>query len=445
MSSTAANAHQLVDVRKGLISRDLFVSEELYEQEKERVFARSWLFVGHESQVPNPNDFFVSRMGEESVILTRTRQGEIQVLLNTCMHRGMKVCRYDEGNTPVFSCPYHGWSYSTDGKLVSVPGELIGVPQFATAYHGELQKEQWGLVAVPKMCNYKGGIWACWDKDAPDFLDYLGDMRYRLDETFNDETIVFGGVQKWLMPCNWKFAAENFIGDFYHSPTHRSVNLVGISPSGGQARHLARSARELRRVNMAFPQGHGTVGYLLPAGESLDYTPAFPNDPVVEEYYRARHGRMQEKLKHQPQPGGGVGTVFPNMSFGGPNGMAVWHPAGPHVTEAWRWYFVDKDAPNEVKQLLRHYQLRYSGPVGLTESDDAENWNYATYASNGTIARRYPYNYNQGIGHETPGTEMPGSYETDVASSEQNARILYKRWAEFMDAESWEQLSQPGF
>src|SRR5687767_8728098 len=164
----------LVDIDRGLISREIFTSDELYQQQLERIFARAWLFVGHESQIPNPNDFFVSRMGEESVILTRDRQNQIHVLLNTCMHRGMKVCRYDEGNTPVFSCPYHGWSYSTDGNLVSVPGELIGVPQFATAYHGELKKEEWGLISVPKMHIYKGSIWACGDNRSE-----LGRLRRR--------------------------------------------------------------------------------------------------------------------------------------------------------------------------------------------------------------------------------------------------------------------------
>jgi len=444
MVSTNDYSRKLVDMDKGLIARDVFVSPEAYAQEQERVFARAWLFVGHESQVPNPNDFYVSRMGEESVILTRDRQGQIHVLLNTCMHRGMKVCRYDEGNTPVFSCPYHGWSYSTDGNLVSVPGELIGVPQFATAYHGELQKEEWGLISVPKMHNYRGSIWACWDKDAPDFEEYLGDMKYRLDETFTEDTIVFGGVQKCRMPCNWKFAAENFIGDFYHgTTTHRSVDLVGISPSGGTGRHLQRGARAMRRVHMAFPGGHGTVGNLLMPGETIDYTNMYPNNPAVDDYYRARHEKMQKLLGDQPRPGGQVGTVFPNMSFGGPNGMAVWHPAGAHMTEAWRWYFIDKDAPEEVKQILRHYQLRYSGPAGMTESDDAENWNYASYASSGTIARRHRYNYNQGASHETGSDELPGAWASEVASTEQNARVLYKRWAEFMDAESWDDLRNP--
>jgi len=123
----------LVDMAAGRISREIFVNEEIYREELERLFARTWLFVGHESQIPKPGDFFVSGMGEESVILCRDRVGKVHVFLNSCRHRGMKVCRYDEGSTPVFTCPYHGWSYGTDGKLV-------GVPYFREAYHEKLDK-----------------------------------------------------------------------------------------------------------------------------------------------------------------------------------------------------------------------------------------------------------------------------------------------------------------
>src|SRR5881296_2420854 len=144
--------HALVDVKQGLISRELFVNEELYQQEQERLFAHCWLLVGHESQIPKPGDYFVSAMGEESVILTRDRQQRIHVFLNTCRHRGMKVCRYDEGNTAVFTCPYHGWSYATDGTLV-------GVPLFKECYREELDKAEWGLIEVPRWVNYKGTIW----------------------------------------------------------------------------------------------------------------------------------------------------------------------------------------------------------------------------------------------------------------------------------------------
>ncbi|MBV8131885.1 MAG: Rieske 2Fe-2S domain-containing protein, partial [Alphaproteobacteria bacterium] len=93
----------LVDLAAGQISREIFVNEEIYQEELERLFARVWLFVGHESQIPNPGDYFVSSMGEESVILCRDWAAKVHVFLNSCRHRGMKVCRYDEGNTPVFT------------------------------------------------------------------------------------------------------------------------------------------------------------------------------------------------------------------------------------------------------------------------------------------------------------------------------------------------------
>ena len=156
-------ANRLVDAEAGIISREIFVNPDIYQQELEQIFARTWLFVGHESQVSKPGDYFISSMGEESVILCRDRESRIHVFLNSCRHRGMKVCRYDEGNTPVFTCPYHGWSYSTDGALV-------GVPFYKNAYHEKLDKARWGLVEVAQMCIYKGSIWATWDKTAPSVL-----------------------------------------------------------------------------------------------------------------------------------------------------------------------------------------------------------------------------------------------------------------------------------
>jgi hypothetical protein len=109
------------------------------------------------------------------------------------------------------------------------------------------------------------------------------------------------------------------------------------------------------------------------------------------------------------------------------------------MTEGWRWCLVDKDAPQEVKDLLRHHFMRYSGPAGLTEQDDMENWNYAHEASRGTIARRYPYNYQMGMGFEQPLPGLRGALLTEE-TSEQNQRGFYRRWAQFMEADSWAEL-----
>ena len=155
----------IVDPDSGVISREAYVNEAIYQQELEQIFARVWLFIGHESQVPNPGDFIVSRMGAEEVILVRDRRDkQLHVFLNSCRHKGMKVCRYDDGNTLVFTCPFHGWSYDTDGRLV-------GVPYYDAAYHKELDKSKWGLHEVAQICNYYGSIWATWDPKAPSFED----------------------------------------------------------------------------------------------------------------------------------------------------------------------------------------------------------------------------------------------------------------------------------
>src|SRR5260370_15665875 len=105
MSEEKKSYEHYVNIKTGLISREMFVDEQLYRDELERVFTRAWLFVGHESQIPEPGDFFQSRMGEESVILCRDKKHQIHVFLNTCRHRGMKVCLYDHGNTSLFTCP----------------------------------------------------------------------------------------------------------------------------------------------------------------------------------------------------------------------------------------------------------------------------------------------------------------------------------------------------
>ena len=139
---------QLIAPQRGLISREIFVSPEFYQEELERLFSRAWLFLGHDSQIPNPGDYFVSRMGEESVILCRDAHGKVHVFLNSCRHRGMKVCRCEQGNTSLFVCPYYLWSYATDGKLQ-------GVPLYRARYMTAADRAAWSLIEVPKLKSTK--------------------------------------------------------------------------------------------------------------------------------------------------------------------------------------------------------------------------------------------------------------------------------------------------
>ncbi|HEV2301649.1 MAG TPA: aromatic ring-hydroxylating dioxygenase subunit alpha, partial [Stellaceae bacterium] len=351
------------------------------------------------------------------------------------------------GNTPVFTCPYHGWSYGLDGRLV-------GVPYFKEAYESRLDKSRFGLVEVAQCENYHGSIWACWDRAAPPLAEYLGDFTRYLDLVLDGwdgregQAEVLGGVQKWLMPCNWKFPAENFSGDTYHNISHRSVDLAGIGPSGSGRRDMQERLIG-RRLQVCEPErGHQTILYLLPHDQP---TPAaYAQAPVVAEYFRHCEGEKRRRGGERARLVGAPGEIFPNAALHPrqPRSIAVWHPRGAHQTEAWRWYFVDREAPAEVKQFLRDYYIRYSGPAGLTEQDDMENWNYAHAASRGVIARRHPYCYAQGVGravadYEWDGLTVPGAVIdiTEAQSSEEPMRNLYRRWAEFMEAPSWVELA----
>src|SRR5688572_16790697 len=151
---------RLVDIKKGTVDRRIFNDQAIYELEMERIFARAWLFMCHDSQIPNPGDFFVSFMGEDRVIVVRDNDGLPQVLVNSCRHRGNAVCRAEEGHTTSFMCTYHGWTYDLRGALVGVPG-------FKEVYHEELDRQNCGLINAAQVDSYGGRICGTMDPDAP--------------------------------------------------------------------------------------------------------------------------------------------------------------------------------------------------------------------------------------------------------------------------------------
>ena len=352
-----------VDVENGIVRREIFTDRRIYDEEQEKIFSRSWLFVGHENQIASPGDYILGRMGEESVIVTRDEKGKIHVLLNNCRHRGMRVCRYDRGNTSFFSCPYHGWTFSNEGKLVKVP-------KLDSAYHKKLDPSKWGLVEA-RAHVHRGTIWATWNQDGPSFEEYMGSSLFFFDAFIGmydggeGEWEAFGGIIKWKIPCNWKFGAENFSGDYYHNFSHSSADRVSFSPSGQKGRHTydpVTRAEAPYRLNIAVDKtGHTALGQLFKGDH--DYVPIYQEMPIVEEYFRQAFYKRREKLKEKARWFPHHGTIFPNLSYSRVTmSIASWHPSGPNETEVWRIFLVPKDAPTEVKDVMRHYAIRYQAP-----------------------------------------------------------------------------------
>src|SRR5262249_33457327 len=231
MNLTTADIEALVSLHRGEGDPRGFSDPAIFEREMEQIFARAWLFLCHESQIPETGDFFASVMGRDNVLVVRQKDGSIRAMLNTCAHRGNAVCRADEGNAKGFLCTYHGWSYGIDGRLVGVPG-------YKNFYDAEVDKNRLGLAPVAQLGSYKGFVFATHDPTAPPLEQYLGATgRLGLDLiAARGDMVVVPGIQKFVIDCNWKIAVDNLF-DWYHPQvTHASAfrsRALGPEPRQG--------------------------------------------------------------------------------------------------------------------------------------------------------------------------------------------------------------------
>jgi nitrite reductase/ring-hydroxylating ferredoxin subunit len=410
MASTGKYA--VIDPATGKIDRRIFSDQAVYDDEMEKIFGRAWLMIGHESLVPAPDDYFHTYMGEDPVILTRDGQGHLHALLNMCRHRGNRVVRCDDGNAKRFMCAYHGWTYRNDGSLEHVPGET-------EAYYGVLDRPNLGLIEA-RVETYAGIVFATWAKDAPSLEAYLGDARWYLDTAFNR---VDGGMQalgpmKWLEPANWKAMVDASV----------------------QSRFLGRP-RLSHEDQFASPNKHAFVN-----GHSITFRDADDNQPryvhgvsdevmqLFREYHEAKIPEVERRLgtfrARQVQLGNH--SIFPN----GILGFRLALPRGPLRTEFWHFVLLEKDAPEELKRAIRIGSQANNGAAGMFEQDDVDNWRQVTESSVSRFSRGLPQDLSMGIGHAAEHPDYPGLVSERYVS-ENNQRLFYQRWEQFMNAESW--------
>ncbi|MGE3983853.1 MAG: aromatic ring-hydroxylating dioxygenase subunit alpha [Dehalococcoidia bacterium] len=423
----------MVDPVKATVDRRAFFDKDIYQLEMERIFARSWLFMCHDSQIPNPGDFFMTFMGEDRVICVRDNDGLPQVLINSCRHRGNAVCRAEEGHATSFMCTYHGWTYDLKGNLVGVPG-------FKEVYHEELDRESWGLIKAAQVDTYHGFIFANMDPEAPNLPDYLGEVgRISLDMVAqrSDKVQILPGVQKYTIPCNWKLSVDN-VWDWYHATiSHASAFQAGYG------RPRARGAKEDPKIaatsgnQLGWDQmvllgeyGHAISGPIFGEGRK--------GPAIIDESWRERP-QAKEALGPVGIRSRGHPNIFPTMWITNTQ-ISIRHPKGPNTTEIWWYSLIDESLPPETKGMFAARFSHTFGPAGLLEQEDGENWGESTKAARGVISMRYPLNFamNNGRGQVTTEEGGPPFIETNV---NEHAQIwLYRAWSEWMSADSWSDL-----
>ena len=428
--------NKLVDLDSGVQSKRIFWDSEIYEMELDRIFSRSWLFLTHEAAIPEVGDFMTTTMGEDPVIVSRGASGAVHAFVNSCTHRGNKLCHADSGNAKSFTCNYHGWVFGMDGALVQVPFEQEG-------YRANMNQENWGLPRVAQVESYNGFVFGCFDENAPPLRDFLGEMAWYMD-CFTDTAggaELIGPPMKSILRCNWKVPTENFIGDVYHIGwTHSAaLSMIGGPLAGlvGNSPILDGPGMDELGLQVTTRHGHGFCPLWEVASavhrDADEYT-RFQAEQSPKVAAKLGEWRSRFYRAHWNA------SIFPNCSFlYGTNTWKVWHPRGPHEIEVWTWTLVQKDMSEALKREIVKQAIQTFGTAGTLESDDGENMESCTHTNRGRNTRRGRMNVGMGLGKEAPHPELPGVIG-DQALGETSYRGFYRFWREMMNAEDWDEV-----
>lgn len=417
----------LVNADASLISRRCWSDPDVYALEKQAIFGKAWLFLGHESQIKNPGDFVQAFMCETPIILSRGQDHKVYANINSCSHRGLPVCRADHGNTKRFVCPYHSWSYSVEGNLQTIPQET----EVAT----KPDKSLLGLKRVPRVESWRGMIFGCFDESIIPLDEYLGDMRFYLDAFFDrfPQGIEFmGAPHRWIMNANWKLPVENQLGDVNH----------GAFLHGSIIPREAQSMIEKLGYSVVTAPGHGATFRIMPEDSPIDEMAwgmegmgGLFGGSEVQEYLRDVQRKAAERVGDiRARMKGLTYGVYPNLSFLWSNtSFKVSHPRGPGKVEYWSWAAVPADAPDSIKKVLRTNYSSFFGPGGILEQEDSEVWVQQFQGSNIDFADDRPYFYGLGLNEEKAHPDLPGL--VSVTANEFYARHFFARWRDELQAQ----------
>ena len=211
-------------IRPGMVHGSLYYNEMIFREELEKIWFKTWVYIGHVSEAANVNDFVTKCLGPMPVLMVRNRKGEIDLLLNRCPHRGNAVCVQERGNRATFTCPYHSWTFANDGSLINYA--------FPEGYAG-VDKSGLGLSKVPRVAVYRGFVFGSMSAEGPSLLEHLGGAKRTLDQASDNapsgELELDAGFLRHRTRANWKFILENECDGYHPAFVHSSIFSVAES------------------------------------------------------------------------------------------------------------------------------------------------------------------------------------------------------------------------
>ena len=438
MSTNAPNRQSIEAlVRPDRVHRRLYTDPKIFALEMERIFARVWVFVAHESQLAEPGDYVRTFIGNAPLIAVRHDDGTVRVLHNRCAHRGMMPCQAPRGRVRRFVCPYHGWSYGTDGRLLGVPSP----DGYAEAHHPVGRGA--GLAAVPRTAIYRGFVFASLAEDGPDLGTFLGSAAAAIDNLVDrapDGTIeLTGGGFRQDYAGNWKFHLDNSNDlvhpSFVHESSVRCGEAAMTEPGATDAATdqafamFAANGIPLERMNdsgtRGFPNGHSYIGGFYESG----IIAAEPDTPEFSEYKTALVAGLGEK-----RAGEVLGwdiynqVIYPNLIINPRfQSMRVVEPVAVDRTIAHSYCFRLGGAPEALYHSAVRFLTTLNSPASLIATDDLAVYEAMQVALSAGATEWV--DTARGLGQDR---RLDNEVHAGVGTSELPIRAQYRAWLDFM-------------
>jgi phenylpropionate dioxygenase-like ring-hydroxylating dioxygenase large terminal subunit len=404
-------------VQDSRIAPEVYSDPALFDLEMERLFGRTWLYVGHESQVPEAGDYFTTRLAAKDVIVVRDHDGRIHVLYNRCTHRGPHLCGQPQGRTPRFVCPYHAWSFRLDGSLIGLP--------LAEEYGDEFDKSRHALARAAAVDSYRGFVFARLTGSGPDLTAFLGPLTQAFDDLLDRSPTgvirPIPGVIRHRYRANWKMMFEN-LNDIFHAVFAHASAAAGLREVN-EPEKLHRVLRSLVAVPDLLPQFKAFRSNITPYGHSYmsGLISAASRELPCDAHFAAlaaAHGeqRAREILSTDLH----LVLVYPSCTVNSSQQtIRVVRPLSVGETEVLGYCFALDGVPDEVTRNSLVYCNMATSAFSPVVADDLEIYeraqrNLAADTVRGTYCAR-------GLGAAEP-----------AATSEEYIRNQYRVWSEYL-------------
>jgi len=410
------------------VHRAVYVDPQIFELEMDRIFGRVWVYVGHESLIPDAGDYYCTDIARQPLVLSRHTDLTVHVLYNRCGHRGAKVLNRRRGNAKTFTCMYHGWGFRPNG-------ELAGVPMRADFNEEVLCEPRSGMVRLPRVEVYRGFVFASFNANVEPLMEYLGPARTGIDEIVDRSPIgeieLTGGCHRYHYRGNWKLQMDN-LADMYH-PAACHGSTVGpdgrqfkrrSGSKGGEALFFAENGEAIVAQTgvRGFPKGHSSEASLFDreqAGDGWDEYRAL----MVAAYGAERTSDILRNRRHSM-------TLFPNVDVVmAQTSLRVIRPIRVDLTEIEVWPVRLKGAPPQISADLVKFVNISHAAASFIQSDDLEAFERC---QEGLQAQCGDWILlAKGSGQEQPEGE---GVMFGARSSEVGQRMRYYAWRDLMSA-----------